>query len=60
MLDEMPLGVCQLFPILVILGKVDFFSSPKRSLVFLVHLPDLRILNGKHDPSAGIVHEQRV
>jgi hypothetical protein len=28
-------------PVVEILGQIDFLSSPERSLVLLVHLPDL-------------------
>lgn len=39
--DEVPLIVGQFVPVVEILGQVDLFRSPERSLRLLVHLPDL-------------------
>ena len=47
MLDEVLLVIIQLFPVLNVLGKIDFFSGPESSLLVLVHLPDVVILDGE-------------
>mmetsp|Transcript_105513 Transcript_105513/g.235500 ORF Transcript_105513/g.235500 Transcript_105513/m.235500 type:complete len:237 (+) Transcript_105513:450-1160(+) len=59
-LDEVPLGIGQLIPILRILGKVDLLCRPERSLVLLVHLPDLMVLNGEHHPPPRVLLQERV
>lgn len=46
-LDEVLLVIIQLFPVLNVLGKIDFFSGPESSFLVLVHFPDVVILDGE-------------
>lgn len=55
MLDEMTLVFVKLFPILDVLGEVDFFCGPKGGLLVLVHLPDVVILDWEKHEAVGVL-----
>jgi len=58
MLDEMTLVFVKLFPILDVLGEVDFFCGPKGGLLVLVHLPDVIVLDGEEHEAVRVLLEQ--
>jgi hypothetical protein len=45
-------------PVVKILGQINLLSSPERSLVLLVHLPDLMVLDGKEDEAVRVLLEE--
>jgi hypothetical protein len=57
MLNEMTFIVRQLLPIYEILGEINFFCSPKRSLMLLEGLPEVIVLNGVDDVATGIFRQ---
>jgi hypothetical protein len=59
-LDEMLLIIGQLFPIFHILGQVDFFGGPERSLLILVHLPNFIVLDWEEDESVWVLFKKRL
>ena len=52
--------VCQLLPVLNVLGKVDFFSGPESCLLVLVHLPNVIVLNGEEHKAVGVLLKKRL
>ena len=56
----MLLALGKVHPILVVLCKVDFLSSPKGCLMLLVHLPHFWILKWEHHPTTRVFLQQRV
>jgi hypothetical protein len=59
-LDEVLLVLIELFPILNILGEVNFLSGPESSLLVLVHLPDVAVLDGEKDEAIGVLLKERL
>lgn len=60
MLDEVLLVLIELFPILDVLGEVNFLSGPKSSLLVLVHLPDVAVLDGEEDEAVRVLLKERL
>ena len=42
-----------------IFGQVNLLGRPERSLGFLVHLPDIMVLDGEDDKATWVVPEER-
>jgi hypothetical protein len=59
-LDEVLLVVIELFPVLDILGKIDFFGCPKGRLLVLVHAPDVVVLDWEKNKAIGVLLEKRL
>mmetsp|Transcript_72546 Transcript_72546/g.205953 ORF Transcript_72546/g.205953 Transcript_72546/m.205953 type:complete len:282 (-) Transcript_72546:16-861(-) len=59
-LDKMPFGVREPIPVLGILRQVNLLRRPEGGLVLLVHLPDLGVVDGEHDPPTRVLTQQRV
>ena len=50
--DEVALSVVEIvLPVACVLGEVDFFGGPEGGFGFLVHLPDLRVVDWEHAES---------
>jgi hypothetical protein len=60
MLNEVLLVLIELFPILDVLGEVNFLSGPESSLLVLVHLPDVAVLDGEEDKAVGVLFKERL
>ena len=60
MLDEVLLVIIELFPILDVLGEVNFLSGPESSLLVLVHLPDVAVLDGEEDEAVRVLLKERL
>ncbi|MNY22176.1 hypothetical protein D3C86_1557690 [compost metagenome] len=45
MRNKMSFPIVQVIPVLLIVRKVNFFSSPETGLCLLIHLPDFRVFN---------------
>lgn len=60
MLDKVLFILIELFPILDVLGEVNFFSGPESCLLVLVHLPDLAVLDGEEDKAVGVLFKERL
>ena len=60
MLDEVLLVLIELFPILDVLGEVNFLSGPESSLLVLVHLPDVAVLDGEEDEAVRVLLKERL
>jgi hypothetical protein len=58
-LNEVLLVLIELFPILDVLGEVNFLSGPESSLLVLVHLPDVAVLDGEEDKAVGVLFKER-
>jgi hypothetical protein len=59
-LNEVLLVLIELFPILDVLGEVNFLSGPESSLLVLVHLPDVAVLDGEEDKAVGVLFKERL
>mmetsp|Transcript_139763 Transcript_139763/g.197928 ORF Transcript_139763/g.197928 Transcript_139763/m.197928 type:complete len:203 (+) Transcript_139763:437-1045(+) len=60
MLDEVLLALIQIHPILAVLSQIDLLRCPERCFVLLVHLPNFRMLQRKHDPALRVFLQERV
>ena len=54
MLDEMPLVVGELLPMSHVTREIDLFSGPEAGLMFLVHVPDLLMLDREQHKAARV------
>jgi len=56
-LDKVLFVLVESFPVLQVGKEIDFFGSPERSHLLLVHLPDLGVLNGEKNETIRVFFE---
>ncbi len=59
MLDEVLFVLGEFFPILNILSKINFLSSPESSFLVFVHPPNVMVLNRKEDEAVRVLFKKR-
>ena len=57
--EEVTFVVLERLPVAQIAAEIHFLDGPKRSFGFLVHLPNVRELDGKDDEAARIGSKKR-
>jgi len=57
-LDEVPLLLVELLPVLGISREVDLLGRPKAGDMFLVHIPNLLVVKREHDIAIRVFLKQ--